>query len=83
MPAAAVIRRLQTLSGIIGRKEMRRRFGKFLVKAPSSTGKLLGKLSKSSREKVIRILGGVVKCVDTKRNTNGEGNSLVLKHIFK
>ncbi len=35
MPAAAVIRGWQTLSGIIGRKEMRRRFTKSKVKAHS------------------------------------------------
>ncbi len=37
VPAAAVIRRSQALSGVIGRKEMRRRFSKFLVKSFSLT----------------------------------------------
>jgi hypothetical protein len=40
VPAAAVIRRVQALSGIIGRKEMRRRSVKFLVKSPGSTREL-------------------------------------------
>ncbi len=37
MPAAAVIRRVQALSGIIGRKELRRRLGKQIVKPHGST----------------------------------------------
>jgi len=37
VPAAAVIRRVQALSGIIGRKEFCRRLRKSKVKSPSST----------------------------------------------
>ena len=37
MPAAAVIRRTQALSGVTGRKELRRRLVKWIVKAGGST----------------------------------------------
>ena len=37
MPAAAVIRRVQALSGVTGRKELRRRHDKRIVKAGGST----------------------------------------------
>ena len=37
MPAAAVIRRVQALSGVTGRKELRRWFIKSIVKAGGST----------------------------------------------
>jgi hypothetical protein len=50
VPAAAVIRRPQTLSGIIGRKEMRRRFDKFVVKAPG--------LTRENAAKTVRIEWG-------------------------
>jgi hypothetical protein len=70
------MRRLQALSGITGRKEMRRRPFKLHVKAPGLTRKahvILGGL---------RVLGGrgtsggVVKYVDIRWNTNGEGTFL-------
>ena len=37
MPAAAVIRRIQALFGVTGRKELRRWFVKWVVKAGGST----------------------------------------------
>ena len=37
MPAAAVIRRVQALSGVTGRKELRRWFVKRIVKSDGST----------------------------------------------
>ena len=37
MPAAAVIRRIRALSGVTGRKELRRWFNKRIVKAGGST----------------------------------------------
>ena len=37
MPAAAVIRRIRALSGVTGRKELRRRFDKRIVKSGGST----------------------------------------------
>jgi hypothetical protein len=41
VPAAAVIRRVQALSGFTGRKEFCRRLRKLGVKSSRSTGKLL------------------------------------------
>ncbi len=37
MPAAAVIRRIRALSGVTGRKELRRWFNKRIVKSGGST----------------------------------------------
>jgi hypothetical protein len=71
-----VIRGWQALSGIIGRKEMRRCLIKSYLKDRSLTsglGRILVGLRKSEED---RILRGAVKCVDTERNTNGEGNLL-------
>ena len=45
VPEASVIRRVQALSGIIGRKEYRRRFDKCVVKSLGSTQELLRILS--------------------------------------
>ena len=78
MPEASVIHRVQALSGITGRKEMRRRPEKFYVKSwcltPESHRKLPGLRQKGERG----IPGGAVKCVDIRKNTKGEGTSLVL-----
>ncbi len=41
MPAAAVIRRVQALSGVTGRKELRRWFVKRVVKADGSTVRII------------------------------------------
>ena len=76
MPAAAVIRRVQALIGITGRKA---RVGGLTswVKSPGLTWELHSKLAYWSTEEASRIHGVAVKCVDIMRNTNGEGNSLV------
>ena len=76
MPAAAVIRRIQALSGITGRKayvggdlsEMRN-----LAAQPSRLCLILGflRLAEASG-----ISGVAVKCVEIGRNTNGEGSLL-------
>ena len=71
------MRRVQTLSGFIGRKEMRRRFSKSLVKARGSTPEKLEILLKLRQEGANGIPSGVVKYVDIRRNISGEGDSLV------
>ena len=78
MPEASVMRRVQTLSGIIGRKEMRRRPSKSFVKDHSLTVEEHWKLLGLRQRGVKGILGGVVKYVDIERNTKGEGTLLAL-----
>ena len=73
-----MIHRVLALSGLTGRKEMRRRLGKLLVKSLYSMEKLQVILSKSRWEEERGIPGGAVKCVDIRRNTQCEGTSLVL-----
>ena len=73
MPAAAVIRREQALSGFIGRKAFRRRFGKLFFKALGSTqerGTILPELKDFGATGTV---GVGVKSVDIDRNTKGEG----------
>ncbi len=77
MPAAAVIRRKQALSGIIGRKEMRRWSIKQSVKSCGSTIRLLFKLADSRMREVTGIPCVGVKSVDIRRNTDGVGRLLV------
>ncbi len=76
MPAAAVIQRVQALSGFIGRKAFRRWFCKLNFKDQGSTrgrGLILQDL---------RILGAIgtvgvgVKSVDINRNVKGVGRLL-------
>ena len=78
VPEASVTRRAQTLPGVIGCKEMRRRFGNSCVKDLRSTEGVHSKLPELRQEGVSRIPGVAVKCVDIGRNTRGEGDSLVL-----
>ena len=73
-----MIRRVRTLSGFIGRIEMRRRFCKSEVKAHGLTVEKLWKLQKLRQEEANGIPSGAVKCVDIGRNISGEGGSLVL-----
>ena len=73
MPEASVIRGVRALSGFIGRKEYRRRFVKYRVKAWGSTPEMPIKLAYLWKFGGIGILGGGVKSVDIKKNTNGEG----------
>jgi len=76
VPEASVIRRVQALSGFIGRKEFRRRFVKFLVKAQSSTLDKPKKLTKWRVSEGDGTLSVGVKSVDIKWNTKGEGDHL-------
>ena len=73
MPAAAVIRRIQALSGITGRKELRRWHGKLVVKACGSTIHTLPKLPSLRTREVTGISSVGVKSVDIRRNTDGVG----------
>ena len=78
VPAAAVIQRLQALSGFIGRKAFRRWIRKLLFKDYGSTG---------GRGVILLVLkyggasgtdGVVVKYVDIIRNSGGESGVLDL-----
>ncbi len=76
VPAAAVKRRSQALSGITGCKGERRRAIKLEVKSMGSTHELLSKLVVLSSAEVGGIPGVAVECVDIGRNTSGEGGLL-------
>ncbi len=76
MPAAAVIRRVQALSGVTGRKELRRRLIKRVMKTIGSTGSLSFELMSSRVSEVAGIPSVGVKSVDIRRNTNGVGRRL-------
>ena len=67
VPAAAVIRRGQALSGIIGRKGY---VGGFLSVGFKATAQHLSAGEESGIPSV------AVKCVDIRRNTSGEGGFL-------
>ena len=76
MPAAAVIRRTQALSGITGRKELRRWQSKQCVKSCGSTIHTYSELLSLRTREVDGILSVGVKSVDIRRNTNGVGRLL-------
>ena len=76
MPAAAVIRRTQALSGVTGRKELRRRSFKRVVKSGGSTINTLLELGDLRMVEVVGISCVGVKSVDIRRNTNGVGRLL-------
>ena len=76
MPAAAVIRRTQALSGITGRKELRRWLVKWSVKACGSTIQPHSKLAGLSTREVDGIPSVGVKSVDIGRNTDGVSSLL-------
>ena len=76
MPEASVIRRAQALSGFIGCKACRRRFGKYMVKDLDSIGEKLCILPYLRTFGDAGIPGVVVKCVDIRRNTKGESGHL-------
>ena len=76
MPAAAVIRRVQALSGITGRKELRRWHSKRGMKACGSTIQLYPELLSSRVREVDGIASVGVKSVDISRNTDGVGSLL-------
>ena len=73
MPAAAVIRRTQALSGVTGRKELRRRLIKRVMKPDGSTISLLFELVSSRMVEITGITSVGVKSVDISKNTNGVG----------
>ncbi len=75
VPAAAVIRRVQALIGITGRKA-HVGLGQSDVKAPGSTWELHLILPGLSMVEGGGIPGVAVKCVDIWRNTSGEGGLL-------
>ena len=76
MPAVAVIRRVQALSGVIGRKAFRRFFCKLRFKDQSLTLERGAKLQELKNFGVFGTLGVGVKSVDIERNTKGEGRKL-------
>ena len=78
VPAAAVIRRVQALLGITGRKAGAGGPCKSGVKARGSTPELHLKLPDLSRGEGSGIPGVEVKFVDIRRNTGGEGGPLGL-----
>ena len=76
MPAAAVIRRIRALSGITGRKELRRWHCKSVVKACGSTIHPLFELLSSRMREVDGIPDVGVISVDIRRNTDGVSSLL-------
>ena len=76
VPAAAVIRRVQALFGIIGRKAHVGGLASPQVKALGSTEEVLWKLLGLSPGGAGGIPGVEVKFVDIGRNTSGEGGLL-------
>jgi hypothetical protein len=73
VPAAAVIRGVQALSGFIGRKAFRRLFDKSRFKDPGLTRKRDAILSELKYLGATGTIGVGVKSVDIDRNTKGEG----------
>jgi hypothetical protein len=76
VPAAAVIRRVRALSGIIGRKELVGGLSRLDVKTHSSTPGLRGYGQTRVLVGETGIPGVAVECADIRRNTGGEGRSL-------
>ena len=76
MPEASVMRRVQTLSGFIGRKELRRLPDKFLFKSWDLILRLAKKLSGLMVWEGAGTDGVAVKCVDIIGNTKGVGRHL-------
>ncbi len=76
MPAAAVIRRVQALFGIIGRKERVGGLPSPVVKSLGSTEEVHWKLVDLSTGEGSGIPSVEVKFVDIGKNTSGEGDSL-------
>ncbi len=77
VPAAAVIRMVRTLFGITGHKELVGGWVSLSVKSLGSTEELRWILPDLSAGGESGIPGGAVKCVDIRRNTGGESDSLV------
>jgi hypothetical protein len=76
VPAAAVIQRLQALSGFIGRKAFRRLFSMFKFKDRSLTACSVWKLLDLKYKKVAGTLQVGVKSVDMQRNAKSESRLL-------
>ena len=74
MPAAAVIRKVQALSGFIGFKGSVGGFVKRVVKFRCSTFNLQRELSDLSTRNVCGIHGVAVKCLDIMKNSDCEGS---------
>ena len=73
MPAAAVTRRRQALSGFIGRKAFRRLSDKSRFKDPGLTREKDAILPELKYLGATGTIGVGVKSVDIDRNTKGEG----------
>ena len=75
VPAAAVIRRVQALIGITGRKECAGGSVRQDVKSQGLTWELHCDWRARVWQRENGIPGVAVKCVDIRRNTDGEGSS--------
>ncbi len=73
MPAAAVIRREQALSGIIGRKASVGGLESLMLNPRAQPWLSIGVLLNLSVVEVEGIPSVTVKCVDFRENTSGEG----------
>ena len=78
VPAAAVIRRVRALFGIIGRKAHVGGRISLMVKGRGSTPCLPGILFDWRQGEASGIPGVAVECVEIRRNTRGEGGQLDL-----
>ena len=78
VPAAAVIRRVQALFGITGRKARAGGDLSLPVKGRGSTPSLQEILDRWSQVEASGIPGVAVECVEIRRNTRGEGGQLGL-----
>ena len=76
VPAAAVIRRVQALFGIIGRKARAGGFVSLEVKCRGSTPSVPRILRRWRHVEASGIPGVAVECVEIRKNTGGEGGSL-------
>jgi hypothetical protein len=78
VPAAAVIRRVRALFGIIGRKAHVGGALSLLVKCRGSTPCMPGILASWRQAEASGIPGVAVECVEIRKNTGGEGGLLGL-----
>ena len=76
MPAAAVIRTVQTLFGITGLKARVGGFVRPSLKAPGSTGEVAWIRQGLRDVGGAGTSGGAVKCVEIGRNARGESEAL-------
>ena len=79
VPAAAVIRRVQALSGFIGRKGRAGGHQQWPVESLRSTERGRARRGGLGQAEACRTGGVGVKSVETVRNTSGEGGMLGLK----